>query len=142
MKKTFNLKTFILSLFLMAGTTAVFAQCDKAATFTASVSTYLNDKSDIEKTKNEETIVKLDKKEISIITNGRIELAGAIKSYTCNWADPFKTGKTIVSTTMVDGGNELHCLITIEGKEGKVTLAFEAAEMPGKKIVLVANKFE
>ena len=138
-----NLKNAIVTLLLMfAGVTTTLAQCDKTVTFEASASTYLNDKGAIEKTKNEETTVKLDKKEISIITNGRIELAGVVKSYTCNWADPFRTGKTIVNTTMIDGGNELHCVITIEGKEGKVTLTFEAAEMPGKKIVFIADKFE
>ncbi|MGY4538486.1 hypothetical protein ACVW0P_002906 [Mucilaginibacter sp. UYNi724] len=143
MKKIFNLKTTILaSLMVIAGSATTFAQCDKKVTFTASTSTYLNDKGAVEKTKNEETIVTLDNKEVNITTGGRPELAGVVKTYTCNWVNSFKTGKSVISTVMVDGGSELHAIITIEGKDGKVTLTFEAAEMPGKKIVLIADKFE
>lgn len=143
MKKAINLKSTILALLLVAaGSTATFAQCDKTSTFTASTTTYLNSKGEVEKTKNEETIVTIDKKEINVTAGGKQELAGDVKTYTCNWATPFKTGKTVVSALMVDGGHELHAMITIEGKDGKITLTFEAAELPGQKIVLVADKFE
>lgn len=143
MKKRSNPKTIILALILViAASTASLAQCDKQATFTTSTTTYLNSKGETEKTKDEESIITIDKKEVNITTGGRPELAGIVKTYTCNWASPFKTGKTVVSALMVDGGREIHAVITIEGKDGKVTLTFEAAEMPGKKIVLVADKFE
>lgn len=143
MKTAFNIKNTILALFLLlAGSTVSFAQCDKTATFTASTTNYLDDKGVVERTKDEETIVTFDKKEINITTGGRSELTGAVKTYTCNWASPFKTGKTVITTVLTDGGRDMHAIITIEGKEGKVTLTFEAAEMPGKKIQLQADKFE
>jgi len=43
---------------------------------------------------------------------------------------------------LADGGTDMHVTITIEGKAGKVTLTFEAEEMPGRKIRVVADKFE
>jgi hypothetical protein len=142
MKTTFTLKTILLSVLMMVAGSAAFAQCDKTATLTASTTNYLNDKGTVERTKDEETVVTLDKKEVNIATGGGHELTGTVKTYTCNWATPFKTGKTVITTLITDGGRDMNATITIEGKDGKVTLTFEALEMPGKKIQLQADKFE
>ncbi|MES2063993.1 MAG: hypothetical protein V4456_18870 [Bacteroidota bacterium] len=142
MKTKFTLKTIILSLLLMAAGGTAFAQCDKTATFSAATTNYLNDKGVVERTKDEETVVTLNKKSINITTGGNHELTGAVKTYTCNWATPYKTGKTVITTLITDGGRDMNATVTIEGKDGKVTLTFEAIEMPNKKIQLLADKFE
>jgi hypothetical protein len=142
MKTKFNLKTIILALLLTVASGTAFAQCDKTATLTASTTNYLNDKSAIERTKDEESIVTLNKKEVNITTDGGHLITGAVKTYTCNWTIPFKTGKTVITTLLTDGGRDMNGTITIEGKDGKITLTFEAVEMPGKKIQLLADKFE
>jgi hypothetical protein len=143
MKSGSNLKNTTLAFFLLlAGSTVSFAQCDRTATFTASTTNYLDDKGAVERTRDEESVVTFGKKEVSITTGGGHELSGAVKTYACNWDKPFKTGKTVITTVITDGGHDMHATITIEGKEGKVTLTFEAAEMPGKKIQLQADKFE
>jgi hypothetical protein len=142
MKTKFNLKTIILSMFLMVAGSAAFAQCDKTTTFTASATNYLNDKGVIERTKDEESTITFDKKGINITTDGGHEITGTPKTYTCNWATPYKTGKTVITSLLTDGGRDMNATITIEGKDGKVTLTFEAVEMPGKKIQLQADKFE
>lgn len=137
-----NLKNITLALLLAASSTLCFAQCDQTATLTSSLTTYLNDKGDVEKTKEEETVITITKTDITIAPGEGNTVSGAIKSSVCNWTTPFKEGKTFLTTTIVDGGREMHATVTIEGKSGKVTLTFEAVEMPGKKIQIVADKFE
>jgi len=144
MKPRINLKKTLLALLLTASSTLCFAQCDKAATLTSSITNYYNDKGEVERTKEEDTSIKLSKSEV-IISHGDNDertLVGANKTYTCNWPIPFKEGKTVITTLLTDGGQDMHVTITVEGKDGKVTLTFEAEEMPGKKIKVVANKFE
>jgi hypothetical protein len=142
MKTKSIFKTIILALLLTVAGSTAFAQCDKASTFTASTTNYLNDKGAVERTKDEETVVTLDKKAVNIATGGGHELTGAVKTYTCNWTTPYKAGKTVITTLITDGGRDMNATITIEGKDGKITLTFEAVEMPGKKILLQADKFE
>jgi hypothetical protein len=57
---------------------------------------------------------------------------------------PFKEGKTVITTTLKDdSGNEpKDFTITIEGKDGKVTLLAESPSMPDRKIKLDIEKFE
>lgn len=136
------LKAGILAVALvLAGSTISFAQCEKPVKLTSSVTTYLNDKGEVEKTADEQTIVTLSKTEITI-TPGDHMMNGSVTEYTCNWTTPFKEGKTTLKALLTDGNNDLHVNITIEGKDGKVTLTFTADEMPGKKIQVVANTFE
>jgi hypothetical protein len=143
MKTTLNIKRTILALLLIAaGSTVTFAQCDKTATLTSSVTNYLNDKGEIERTKDEETIITITKTDITIAPGEGNTVTGIIKTNVCNWSTPFKEGKTVLTTTLTDGGRDMHATITIEGKAGKVLLTFEAEEMPGKKIQVVADKFE
>ena len=143
MRTKFTLKTIILALLLTVASGTVFAQCDKTITLTASTTNYLNDKGVVERTKDEATVVTLNKKEITITTGDNShQLTGAVKTYICNWTTPFKTGKTVITTVITDGGRDMNATVTIEGKDGKVTLTFEAVEMPGKKIQLLAEKFE
>jgi hypothetical protein len=144
MKTKINLKTILFALFLLvAGSTVSFAQCDKTATFTASKTTYLNDKGIVERVKDKETVITFNKKEISVTTSDDSKaMTGDVKTYVCNWAKPYKTGKTVITTVITDGGREMHATDTIEGKDGKVSATFEVVEMPGKKIQYLADKFE
>jgi hypothetical protein len=135
-------KTLLVTLLLVAGSTATFAQCDKDVTLTASKTTYLNAKGEVERTVNEETIVSISKTQISITPGDHNPTEGNVKTYACNWKVPFKEGKLVVTGLLIDGGHEMNATITVEGKDGKVVLTFEAAEMPGKKIRVVADKFE
>jgi hypothetical protein len=141
--KQFNWKkTLLATLLIIGGTTATFAQCDKEVTLTASTTTYLNAKGEVERTVNEETIISISKTQITIVPGDHDPTSGNVKTFVCNWKVPFKEGKSVITGLLVDGGHEMNATITVEGKDGKVTLTFEAAEMPGKKIRVVADKFE
>jgi hypothetical protein len=143
MKTTKNTlrKAALAFALILAGSTISFAQCDKPVKLTSSVTNYLNDKGEVERSKDEETVITLSKTELTI-TPGDHMMNGNVTGYTCNWTTPFKEGKTVVKSVLTDGDKDLHVTITIEGKAGKVTLTFVAEEMPGKTIQVVADKFE
>ncbi|MFA6085323.1 hypothetical protein [Mucilaginibacter sp.] len=144
MKAKSNLKKLILALLLMvAASTISYAQCDKTDTITSSTTYHLDDKGVVERTKDEETVITFNKTNITIAPGGEDHVtSGPVKSYTCNWTTPFKVGKTVITAVLTDGGEDINATITIEGTDGKVTVTFEADKLQGKKIQVVANKFE
>jgi len=144
MKTQINPKKVILALLLAASSTLCFAQCDKTATLTSSATNYLDDKGNVTKSMDEETVVTITKTSLTIIPgNDSRKASDPLTSNSCNWTTPYKEGKTTLTSTLTnEAGRELHAKVVIEGKGGKVTLTFEAAEMPGRKIMVTADKFE
>ncbi len=137
-------KIILLLALLAAGSAATFAQCGKKITLVSSKTSYLDANNKVEKTEDEKAKIELSTAGLTI-THGEEEeqMTGTIKITACNWKTPFKEGKTVIKTTLTDrGGDEKHGTITIEGKEGKVTMTLEIDEMPGKKIQIAADKFE
>ncbi|MFA6085324.1 hypothetical protein [Mucilaginibacter sp.] len=145
MKTKNNLQKLILALLLMvAASTVTYAQCDKTATLTSSTTSYIDNDGKVIKSKAEKAIITITKTDITIVPGDEEhKMTGAITSKICDWKIPYKEGKLVVKSTVSgDGGDEKHITVTIEGKDGKVTLTFEAEEMTDKKIWLVADKFE
>jgi hypothetical protein len=144
MKTAFNLKKSLIIIFLMiAGTTAAFAQCDQTVTLTSSKSNQFDDQGHID-SRDEHTVITISKTEITITPGSDHKMSGQISSKTCDWKTPFKEGKTVIKAKLSDenGDHEKNATITITGAAGKVTLTFEAEEKPGKKIQVIADKFE
>ena len=144
MKTAFNLKKTLIIIFLMvAGTTAGFAQCDQTVTLTSSKTNQFDDQGHID-SRDEHTVITISKTEITIVPGSDHKMTGPISSKICEWKTPFKEGKTVIKAKLSDenGDHEKNATITITGAAGKVTLTFEAEEMPGKKIQVIADKFE
>jgi len=145
MKTKFNFKTTILALLLfVAGSTAAFAQCDKTATLTSSTTNYVDDKGVVQRSKEENVIITITPTDLTIVPgDDDHKMTGKITSKTCDWKIPFKEGKSVIKSTVSgNSGDEKHATVTIEGKDGKVTLTFETEETVGKKIQVVADRFE
>ncbi|RYU90476.1 hypothetical protein EWM62_07405 [Mucilaginibacter terrigena] len=143
MKSKFTFRTLLLNMLLFAaGSTAAFAQCDKAVTLTSSSTNYINREGEV-RTKDEEVTVTINKTELTIIP-GDVDkkMTGPISSNTCEWKVPFKEGKSVIKALLTRDGADRHATVTIEGKDGKVTMTFEAEETMGRKIQVVADKFE
>lgn len=140
------MKSIIIALFLLAaGSTVCFAQCDKKVSITSSKSEQLDDSGQVQGTRDEKTTVDISATDVNVLVSGDDgdqKLTGKVKSKTCDWKTPFKEGKTVVTTTLNDNGNDKDFTITIEGKGGKITLVAESPQMPGRKIRLVVDKFE
>ena len=140
------MKSTLLTLFLLAAGSAVsFAQCDKNLRLTASKTEHLDSSNNLERTADEQTVIEITKSNISVlIEDGKQTLTGVIKSNVCDWKTPFKEGKTVINTTLSNenGDGEKDYTLTIEGKDGKLTLIAESVQMPDKKLRLPLDKFE
>ncbi|MES2063994.1 MAG: hypothetical protein V4456_18875 [Bacteroidota bacterium] len=144
MKTTSILKATIAALFLMvAGSTAAFAQCDKTVTLTSSKTNHLDESGNVERSKDETVVITITPTDITIVPGDEEhKMTGKITSKTCDWKVPFKEGKMVIKSLVSgDGNDEKDITLTIEGKNGKVVLTFEAVGMT-RKIQVVADKFE
>jgi len=138
-----NLKKIILAFsLLLSGSAACFAQCGKNVELNSSKTEHLDASGVVQRTDDETGIIDLTKTSLNISVNGVHKITGAIKSETCDWKVPFKEGKTIIKASVTnDQGEERNVTITIEGKDGKVTLLFEMEGMTDDRIRVVINKF-
>ncbi|GAC1300743.1 MAG: hypothetical protein NVSMB24_02060 [Mucilaginibacter sp.] len=133
--------TLIFSL-LVAGCTMSFAQCEKNLILTSSKTEHMNADGVVQRTDNEKAQIELSKTAVNVSVNDEHKITGTIKSQTCDWKVPFKDGKTIIKAAVSnDQGEERNVTITIEGKEGKVTLLFEMDGMPDDRIRVGIDKF-
>jgi len=92
------------------------------------------------------TTVEFNKSNITVSIShddGDEKLTGTVKSYACDWKIPFKEGTTKLDITLSnDNGESRDYSVTIQGKDGKITLMAEDKEHPDDKIKLEAVAFE
>jgi hypothetical protein len=136
------MKKQIFTLLLAAAGFSSYAQCDKKIILTSSSTEYLDASYELQRAVDEETTIEYDSKTI-VVAPGDRTMNGTVNSIVCDWKTPFKEGKTVIKATIPNPrGESMTCTITIEGKDGKVTLLFEAVESPNRKIRITPNKFE
>ena len=138
------MKTIILILsLLVAGTVISFAQCGKKIVLTTSKTDHLDANGIVVRTADEKAVVEITPKTLNISVNDDHKMSGTIKSDSCFWKTPFKDGKTVIKASLsTDDGDTKNVTITIEGKDGKITLLFEMEGMPDDRIRVAADKFE
>jgi len=136
-------KSLLLFLILCAGIIS-YAQCDKKLVLNSSKTEYLDSTKTVMRTVDENSVIELNKAELIITPGGEDNrMSGPVKSTSCNWKIPFKEGKTIVKATLTDpSGDSKNVTITIEGKEGKLTLLAEVDDDPNHKIRVAIDNFE
>lgn len=134
-------KTILILVLLLAISAVTFAQCDKTVELTSSKTNHLDESGAITRTDNETAVIDISKTAVDISINGEHKITASIKSNTCSWTTPFKEGKTVIKASADRGGQDQNFTITIEGKDGKVTLLFEREDKPGDKIKVAIDKF-
>lgn len=133
--------TLVFAL-LVAGCTMSFAQCEKNLILTSSKTEHMNADGVVQRTDDETAKIELSKSAVNVSVNDEHKISGTIKSQTCDWKVPFKEGKTVIKAAVSnDQGEERNVTITIEGKDGKVTLLFEMEGMPEDRIRVGIDKF-
>lgn len=119
-----------------------FAQCEKNLVLTSSKTEHMNADGVVQRTDDETAKIELSKTAVNVSVNDEHKITGTIKSQTCDWKVPFKDGKTIIKAAVTnDQGEERNVTITIEGKDGKVTLLFEMEGMADDRIRVGIDKF-
>jgi hypothetical protein len=138
------MKKILFAALLLLAATAGFAQCDKPVMLTSSKTEYLDASGNVERTEDEKTTIEI-RKDTMVISPGNEPQAmvAAIKSNTCNWSVPFKEGKSVIKATLnnEDGTESKGITITIEGKDGKVTLLAVMDDQPERQIRVSGDTF-
>jgi len=135
-------KVTVLAAILSVIGIASKAQCDQHVTWISANSEMIDSSGNIKGSKDVKTVVETSKTEVKISNPGDegSGMEGTIKEYQCNWKEPFKTGKTIIKTDLVDPhGDVKHAILTIEGKDGKITITAKAEERPDEMIKLIIS---
>lgn len=118
------------------------AQCDKKNVIVTNKMERLDANGEVERTRDEILTLTYDGKEIVAIPSEDGPARGPVKSITCEWKTPYKEGKTVVKGTVVDPeSREIEVIITIEGKEGKITMLLELITV-NRKVRFTVDKFE
>lgn len=125
--------------------TAANSQCNQSLQLSSAKTNFLNASYQSQGSRDEKVVIDITTTTITVTPNGNASdaLTGKIKETQCDWKVPFKEGKMIIKTDLVDpSGDSKDATITIEGKNGKITLLAEAKERPDQKMQLEVNKFE
>jgi len=144
-KKTIMKKILLLIAVFTILAFAGRAQCNGNVNFISSKSQMVNQKGEVLGSKDGTTVIEITKKSVSLTFNGdeKTTLAGEIKEEKCEWGEPFKNGKSIIKAVLEDAGGDVkHVTLTIEAKDGKITITGDAEERPNERIKFDVDKYE
>ncbi|HET6252917.1 MAG TPA: hypothetical protein VFE32_02520 [Puia sp.] len=137
------MKQFLVAAVLLTAATTGYGQCEKKTVLTASKTDHLAADSSLERSEDGVVTIEFDKTIFNVNPPNESPLSGKVDSVICNWATPYKEGKTRMKITLTNSqGETQHFTVTIEGKAGKVVLYATMDGQPDQNIRLVADKFE
>ncbi len=127
-------------LLLAIGFTSM-AQCNKKMKWKALKTEFVRSSGEVD-SKDEAVTVTTGQDSISVVAeNGEEAMMGKITDYVCNWNDK-NSGKINFKSEVTDKqGTIRHATVTIESKDGKVTILLEATE-EDTKIRLPVDAYE
>lgn len=136
------MKRIILTLTLLAGlSVAGFAQCGKTLVLTSSKTEHLDASGVVTRTVDETALIEINKTAISLTVNGDPKGSCIITDNTCDWKVPFKEGRSVIHATLDQNGEEKKVTLTIEGKDGKITVLFDTEGEPNERVKVGIDKF-
>lgn len=133
-----------IAVFLVTGIGS-FAQCDKKVKWQGAKAELIGTSGEVEDTKDATFVITADSKTVSlsILESTEEKIEGSVTESTCEWKETFKNGKAVYKTTLVKpNGDSSPGTVTIEGKDGKITVLVEMEKMEGKKIRVLIDKYE
>jgi hypothetical protein len=140
------MKKVLLSLtVILFAAVSIFAQCDKKIKYQGSKAELLDEKGNVVDTKSGSILVTTDAKNITldIVENPNDKLEGTINGTECDWKEAFKVGKTALKVNVVTQNGETSAgTLTVEGKDGKLTITFQMDVMQGKSARIYVDKYE
>lgn len=145
--KIFNMRNIILAVALLTVTSVTaHAQCDKKVAWHANKGELIDINGQVIDTKEEQMSVTISKTEIGIEVKNQPGdgITGVIKEIDCNWKEAYKNGKTVIKAEMkkTANGETSPATLTIEAKDGAITILVEIEKMEGKKFRLLIEKYE
>lgn len=135
-------KLFFLFIAIVIGSYS-YSQCDKKIILAATGAEILNGQNEVAlKDTQRVTTITYDSKTLEIISESST-LTGSIDSIYCNWKVPFKEGHTYIRGTLIyANGEQWVTKLSINGKDGKITLLADIEHPEANKMRFVLDKFE
>ncbi len=133
------MKIIIITLFIsLAGALSILAQCEENAVLITSKTNLADPSGNPVGLKDEKTVLRFSKAAILLNLDGVDRGELKIVSQICNWTIPYKEGKSIIKAKL----NDWDYTLTIEGKEGRVSLHVVKNESDDSILTMVVDKFE
>jgi hypothetical protein len=136
----------VLALFLLVFTTiTTHAQCDKKVTWHASKAEIIGADSQVLKTKEGTITITTTKTNINIeiVEDPGGTLTGVVRETACTWQEAFKNGKTVYKVDMArQTGETSDASVTVEAKDGKISILVIIGKMEGRMIRVWVDKYE
>ncbi|WP_276346419.1 hypothetical protein [Daejeonella sp. JGW-45] len=133
------MKSVIITLLIcLTGTLSSFAQCEENAVLSTSKTNLADPSGNPTGVKDEKTILRFSKTAVLLNIDGVDRGELKIVSQTCKWTTPFKEGKSVINAIM----NDSDYTLTIEGKDGKVSLHVVKNLSDDSILTMTADKFE
>ena len=139
------MKNLIIVLCLLSATATVSAQCSKKITWTGAKAEFLDANGVVERTLDEKVVVISSKTDIKLMHSDKDDdaLTGKIKDFSCTWSEAFKNGKTIIKSDLSEGLNpSSNGVVTIEAKDGKITILVTMDDHEGRTIKLYIDSYK
>jgi hypothetical protein len=133
-----------IALVLFTGV-ASFAQCDKKVKWKATKAELIDENGQVADTKEGNINITADSKTITleIEESPNDKLEGTVNESSCEWKEAFKNGKMVLKASLNErDGDVSPGTITIEGKDGKLTITLEIEKMNGRKVRIAIDKYE
>jgi hypothetical protein len=138
-------KIILLSLGLFTISLLTRAQCGKTMVWSASKADFLDAGGNLQETKEDKIVIETSDNQIILKHGDKPEdiLKGNIKELNCNWTTPFKNGKTTFKTLLEEAsGDTKDALVTIEGKNGKITIVIVSVSNQGRMIKIEVEDYK
>jgi hypothetical protein len=138
-------KIILLSLGLFSFNLLTRAQGGKTMVWSASKADFLDAGGNLQETKEDKIVIETSDNQIILKHGDRPEdiLKGNIKELNCNWTTPFKNGKTSFKTLLEEAnGDTKDALVTIEGKNGKITIVIVSVSNQGRMIKIEVKDYK
>jgi len=129
------MKEVLVFGFLLIAAAAANGQCQKKITWKSQKTEFLDASGKVQDVKDQPTKIETTPAHITVTTEDGDVIEGDIKDMVCDWAQPFKNGKTTFTSLMAKSNGETrNVTITIEGKDGTINITVEVEKMQGKKM--------
>jgi hypothetical protein len=138
-------KIILLSISLFTFGLLTKAQCGKTVVWSAAKADFLDADGNLQDTKAEKITIETSDSRIILKHGDREEdvLKGNIKELQCNWAIPYKDGKTTFKTILEEAsGDTKDAVVTIEAKEGKITIVIVSLTNQGRMIKIAVEDYK
>ena len=137
------MKIILPILILLVTSFQATCQCDKKITWYATKGDMLDASNNLLDTKTDSMFFETGTQNLILRSKSdQNQLEGTITNRTCDWKDPFKTGKSIYHATVSLDGRDSNATFTLEAKDGKITLYVVVDALEGKKFRIYIDGYK